>query len=274
MENEIIRLNESRLLSKIMEAGGATMKIIVPVSSFEEAKDRITMIPKGLGQYIQCAINGKELNFVPESPVEEFMEGGKKTEKAFTDQNINDKNEKGHIAINVKTFSGKVSAMILSCLRSSIDGRTKTEIAHRLGYKSQNNIYEPLKKLSKLKLIELGKNKKIIITNEGKNSLEEYEKKNGKIELPEKVVIIQEQEKKKPEETPVNEAVKQKPEIKEKDDLGGKQEKVKLGEEEKLEKVQEMKMGEKIVSPETVAKELQISQEEAARLIEKSETAI
>ncbi|MBU4579912.1 hypothetical protein KKB43_02755 [Patescibacteria group bacterium] len=249
MENEIIRLNESGLLSKIMEAGGATMKIIVPVSSFEEAKDRITRIPEGLGQYIQCAINGKELNFVPEStPVEKFMEGGKKTEKAFTDQNINDKNEKGHVAINVKTFSGKVSAMILSCLRLSIDGRTKTEIAHRLGHKSQNNIYEPLKKLSKLKLIELGKNKKIIITNEGKNSLEEYEKKNGKIELPEKVVNQGDEKSEK-------EVNAQKT----------------LNEEEKLAKVQEIKMGGNIVSPGIVARELQISQEEAARLIEESE---
>lgn len=273
---EILEVDKNGLIEEILKLCNGIMEFVTPIASIKEAEEGNVL--KNPNQFIRIRIGDKELKVrIKESKEPQKTESEERFENELKKEpelelergkepkKPEEELEKGHKKEPVIKIKGN-SILILKVLNDGLEGKTRQEIAEAAGTKAAN-IYQNIEALKKNGLIDLGKSgrkgKKIRITDEGKFSLEEYEKKNGKIELPRKVVI-QEQEEKKPEEIP-------EPEIKGKDYLGGKQEKEALSEEEKLAKVQEMKMGEEIVSPETVARELQISQEEAARLIEKSE---
>lgn len=274
---EILEVDKNGLIEEILKLCNGIMEFVTPIVSIKEAVEG--NILKNPNQFIRIRIGDKELKvrikeskepqkIESEERFENELKKGHESEAEIKPEKPEEKLEKGHKKEPVIKIKGN-SILILKALNDDLEGKTRQEIAEAVGSKAAN-IYQNIEALKKNGLIDFGKSgrkgKKIKITEKGKSSLEEYEKTNGKIKLPEKAVI-QEQENKKPEE--ITEL-----EIKGKGDLGGKQEKVTLGEEEKLAKVQEMKMGEEIVSPETVARELQISQEEAARLIEKSEAAI
>lgn len=271
---EILEVDKNGLIEEILKLCSGMMEFVTPIVSIKEAVEG--NILKNPNQFIRIRIGDKELKVrikEPEEPQkieseERFENELKKEHEPETGKEPEKPEEefkKGHKKEPVIKIKGN-SILILKALNDGLEEKTRQEIAEATGTKAAN-IYQNIEALKKNGLIELRKSgrkgKKIKITEEGKSSLEEYEKTNGKIELPKKIVI-QEQEKKKPEETP-------EPEIKGKGDLGGKQEKVTLGEEEKLAKVQEMKTDGDLVSPEIVAKELEISIEEASLLIEKSE---
>lgn len=270
----VLEVDKNGLIEEILKLCNGIMEFVTPIVSVKEALEGNVF--KSSSQFVRIKIGDKELNIrFKESKESQKIESKERFENELKKESEpeaeikpekpEEELEKGHKREPVIKIKGN-SILILKVLNDDLEGKTRQEIAETTGTKVAN-IYQNIEALKKNGLIDFkksgGKGKKIKITEKGKSFLEEYEKTNGKIELPKKVVI-QEQEKKKPEEIP-------EPEIKEKDDLGGKQEKVTLGKEEKLAKIQAMKIQGELVSSETVSKKLEISIEEASLLIGESE---
>lgn len=242
MDIDIIDLNENRLLEEIMKTIGATIEVVVPVSDYEEAKRKIEGIPENFGQYIRLRVGDKLINFKPEKGLE------KKPEEILDKPK---ENPEKLAAIDPRIIRNGLAFKIL---KLSVSEEINVKDIPKASNFGLSSVEKTVKNLKENKLVTRNRGK-IKTTQKGRLFLEEYEKKNGKVELPEKVVI-QKQEGEKPKK-------EVKPEL--------EKPKEQLSEEEKIAQIQVMKTEGQTISAETVSKKLGISIEESSLLIEKSE---